>query len=96
MSQPGFLPVVMSLRAIAALVYSHGFKKPSGGLPAAMSSSLSNAIMLANMGLEQLVPSTDFGLPSDMIPTFVPIAATSYTHSQNDEIYPNSRVALTG
>ena len=53
---PGFLPVVISLKAVAAFEYSHGFRKPSTGFPASMSSSLSNAIILAKMGLEKLVP----------------------------------------
>ena len=77
MLQPGLLPVVTSLRADAPVEYRKGFRKPRGGLPAAASSSLSNAMTLAKMGDEQLVPSTRPNWPLRVISTFSPWAEIS-------------------
>jgi cytochrome c oxidase subunit IV len=52
------LPDVMSVNAALPVVYKKGFSKPSTGLPAAIRWSLIKAIMLAKIGLAQLVPLT--------------------------------------
>jgi hypothetical protein len=57
--------------------HKNGFKNPSGLLPAAISSSLSSAMMLANMGVLQLVPSTSSSAPSSTISTEWPCAEIS-------------------
>ncbi len=75
--QPGLLPVVMSLSADAPVEYRNGFKNPSGGLPAAASSSLSSEITLAKIGDEHDVPATSPNWPPSTISTFWPCAAMS-------------------
>lgn len=62
---PSPLPEVMSVRADAALEYSHGLRNPSTGFPAAMSWSLTSEMTLANVGLAQLVPDSDTVSPSN-------------------------------
>ena len=54
-----------------------GFKNPITGLPAARSSALSNAMVLAKMGDEHDVPATVPSLPPLNITTFSPCADTS-------------------
>ena len=78
MLQPGFDPEVISLRALAAVEYNHGFRNPRGDFPAAMSSLLRIAMTLAKMGLAQLVPATKPVWPPETISTSSPMAATSY------------------
>ena len=75
--QPGLLPVVMSLSAAAPVEYKKGLRKPSEGLPAAASSSLRSAMILAKMGEEHDVPATVPAEPPTMISTFSPCAETS-------------------
>ena len=58
MLQPGLFPLVTSVNADAPVEYKNGFKNPSGFLPCAASWSLSNEKMLADIGVEQLVPAT--------------------------------------
>lgn len=60
------LPVVMSWNALG-LAYKKGFKKPRGLLLYIMRASLMRAMVLAKIGLEQLVPSTDWAAPPTMI-----------------------------
>ena len=50
------LPAVMSVKAFLPVEYSHGFKKPIGGFPCTDSLSLISATMLANTGVDALVP----------------------------------------
>ena len=50
--------------------YSSGFRNPSGLLPAATSSSLSSATMLAEIGVAQEVPATVSATPPFHISTF--------------------------
>lgn len=69
---PGLSPVVTSLRADAPVEYKNGLRKPSVGLPAEINRSLSRAITLAKIGLEQLVPSTVPNVPLTTISTSTP------------------------
>lgn len=56
------LPAVISVNAaLPAGLYKKGLRKPSTGLPAASRRSLTSAIMLAKIGLEQLAPLTAAG-----------------------------------
>ncbi len=72
------LPVVMSLSAAApAAEYRNGLRNPSAGCPTDKSWSLSNAITLAKIGLEQLVPETTSISLSTTISTFSACADTS-------------------
>jgi hypothetical protein len=68
--------VVTSFRA-SALAYSHGLRKPRGGLPAAISLSLIRLMTDAKMGEEHDVPSTPPVEPLETICTFSPWAETS-------------------
>lgn len=74
---PGLSPLVISVSALAAVLYSQGFKNPSVLFPAATSWSFKSAITLANVGLAQLVPSTVPALPSTTISKFTPWVLTS-------------------
>lgn len=76
-TQPGFEPAVMSFSALAPVEYSHGFRKPSGGLPAAFRPSLSRAMMLANVGLDALVPETRLNALLTATAKLTPCAETS-------------------
>ena len=75
--QPGFEPEVMSLSADAPVEYRKGLRNPSGLRPAAMRRSLSRAMMLASVGLAQLVPSTPPSWPSTTISKSTPCVAMS-------------------
>ena len=55
----------MSLNATEAFEYSKGFKNPSGLLPATSSRSLTSAMMLANVGLDALVPVKPYPRPPE-------------------------------
>lgn len=74
---PSAFPDVISVSADAAVEYNHGLRKPSGGLPAAMSWSFTRAMTLANVGLEQLVPETPTNSASLTISKSTPWAETS-------------------
>lgn len=50
------LPDLMSVSALFPVEYSHGFRKPIGGLPCTERRSLMSATMLANTGVDALVP----------------------------------------
>ena len=54
-----------------------GFKNPSGDLPAAISSALSSAMVLAKIGDEADVPETPSSAPPRMIARFSPWAEMS-------------------
>lgn len=56
--QPGLLPVVISVKVDPAMEYKNGFRKPRGDFPAPTSWSFMREMILAKMGLEQLVPAT--------------------------------------
>lgn len=77
MLHPGFEPVVTSLSALAAALYSHGFKNPSGFFPAVVSWSFSSATTLANTGLAHDVPSTPVACPSTTTSNCTPCVDTS-------------------
>jgi hypothetical protein len=53
-------PSVISVKAEAAVVHSHGFKNPRGFFPASISSLLRREMMLAKIGEDRLVPTNDF------------------------------------
>lgn len=55
------IPEVTSVNAaLPAGLYKKGFRNPRTGRLAAIKRSLTRAIMLAKIGVEQLVPSTRF------------------------------------
>ena len=77
MPQPGLLPDVMSLSAATPLEYRSGLRKPSCFWPALRSWSLRSATTDANVGLEQLVPSTPCSCPATSITNCTPWVDTS-------------------
>jgi hypothetical protein len=52
-------PAETSVNPLYPLEYSHGFKKPSGGLPQAIRSSFTREMMLADNGVDADVPEMD-------------------------------------
>lgn len=60
-------PETISLNDAAASEYNHGFKNPSGGLPAERRRSFRSAIMLAVTGLDALVPVIPLSPAAKMI-----------------------------
>ena len=67
----------MSLNAALAFEYKRGFKNPSGLLPDVSSRSLISAMMLANVGLEALVPVKPYPCPPEWMEKFAPWVDTS-------------------
>ena len=63
MPHPGLFPVVISFNPAYPVLYSHGFKKPRGGLPALIRASLSMETMEEKVGEEQEVPEAYCMLP---------------------------------
>lgn len=53
--QPVLPPLMISLSPCFPAEYSHGFKKPSGGLPAVRRALLSSEIMPAKAGADALL-----------------------------------------
>lgn len=82
---PVFFPIVTSVKALDAVEYMNGLRKPRGGLPAATSRSLINAMMLANVGEDAEVPPTRPVSPPLTISKFHPCVAT---YKRNLNIVP--------
>lgn len=55
--QPAELPLTTSVNALYPPLYSHGFKNPSGGRPAASSASFASPRMPAQIGDDPEVPT---------------------------------------
>ena len=53
------LPPVTSVNPLYPFLYNHGFRKPRGGLPQAMRSSMTSEIILAARGVDADVPEID-------------------------------------
>jgi hypothetical protein len=70
-------PVVISVKAEVALLYNQGFKNPSPGFPAATRPLFRSCMMLAKVGVAQLVPSTPSASPLATMVKSVAWAATS-------------------
>ena len=75
---PTEYPAVMSVNA-AELLYSHGFRNPSGGCPCDFLAAFSSAIAPAKAGPLALVPPTLICLPLSMTAKLDAWAATSGT-----------------
>ena len=62
-SHPIALPLSTSVKASNPFLYSHGFRNPSDGFPAARSASLTNANIAEAVGVDALVPSKPANRP---------------------------------
>ena len=76
-AQPEFFPVLISVRPVMAVLYSHGFRKPSAALPVAIRLLFKSCITLAKVGVAALVPETSSLDPDATITKLVDCAATS-------------------
>lgn len=62
-SHPIAVPLLISVNALNPPAYSQGLRNPSGGLPAAISASLTSVMTALAAGVAQLVPSSRTSVP---------------------------------